>query len=395
MMGGAKREWMEAQERGWAAPERWVCSDCVSDAHLKQLINEAVESQECDYCGRTDEDDIAAPVEVIMPSIMGALTHYFAEPAGAGVPYESAEGGYAIEPTDTQDALLSLPLECNDELFEEVADAISSQNDAWVEAADGHWASEQKNLELIHGWKRFAHHVKHRQRYFFSAAPPEYGQDIEPSRLLPELGSVVSELKLISNVPSGSDLFRARIRSSSDTWPLDADNLGAPPPKKAAAGRMNPPGISYLYLALEYETALSEVFHGPPCSLAIGNFELQRQVRVLNLIDLPPRPSIYDHENLRLRELLIFLSAFVDAISSPVEKDGGEHIEYVPSQIVCEYFASVFDLERPLDGILYPSAVRPGGRNLVLFPNFSNREPFPHIALQGVEELNVETWADL
>ena len=42
----------------------------------------------------------------------------------------------------------------------------------------------------------------------------------------------------------------------------------------------------------------------------------------------------------------------------------------MPSQVVSEYFALIFYLQngKRLDGIKYPSAVREGSHNLVLFP---------------------------
>jgi hypothetical protein len=68
--------------------------------------------------------------------------------------------GWLIKPTDTQDALLSLPFDCNDQLFEDISRAISDFNNAWVEAADGCWVGERGNARLIGGWNAFADHVK-------------------------------------------------------------------------------------------------------------------------------------------------------------------------------------------------------------------------------------------
>ena len=58
-------------------------------------------------------------------------------------------------------------------------------------------------------------------------------------------------------------------------------------------------------------------------------------------------------------------------ITRPIAKDGSEHIEYVPSQVVSEYFALIFHLQdgKRLDGIKYTSSVRVGSHNLVLFPS--------------------------
>jgi hypothetical protein len=50
-------------------------------------------------------------------------------------------------------------------------------------------------------------------------------------------------------------------------------------------------------------------------------------------------------------------------------KDGREHIDYVPTQVVTEYFRHVFkDGDgQPVKGILYPSARQDGGVCCVLF----------------------------
>jgi len=49
-MGLAKTEWMEAQERGWEAPEKSVCPDCVDDDHLKAVIRRSLTSLTCAFC---------------------------------------------------------------------------------------------------------------------------------------------------------------------------------------------------------------------------------------------------------------------------------------------------------------------------------------------------------
>lgn len=70
------------------------------------------------------------------------------------------------------------------------------------------------------------------------------------------------------------------------------------------------------------------------------------------------------------RTKALFLNEFVKSITKPIEKDGREHIDYVPSQVVCEFLAQAFLLDdgSTLDGIIYPSAANPGGTNLLVFP---------------------------
>src|SRR3546814_14165685 len=57
--------------------------------------------------------------------------------------------------------------------------------------------------------------------------------------------------------------------------------------------------------------------------------------------------------------------------SKPLIKNGQEHVEYVPSQVVCEYLAQVFKPrgKAALGGLVFPSSVCEGGRNLVVFPS--------------------------
>lgn len=133
---------------------------------------------------------------------------------------------------------------------------------------------------------------------------------------------------------------------------------------------MNPAGISYLYLAFSQETSLAEIQYNSTQEAGIGQFELSRDLNILDLTELPALPSIFDDSRRDEREELVFIKKFISEIKKPVKKDGSEHIEYVPSQIVSEYFAIIFQRKdgTKLDGIKYPSAILQRGVNLVLFP---------------------------
>lgn len=226
---------------------------------------------------------------------------------------------------------------------------------------------------MIYGWEDFVRTVKHKSRFFFStiSAPNEnVPTDHTPSEMLAEIGRAVSDLGLVRSWPVGSQLFRVRNREADAIWPLDATQLGPPSNEKAQAQRMNPAGISYFYLAKERETALAEVVREPHCQAAVALFRLCRDLWLLDLTQFPKFPSIFDRKHRAERELLLFLFAFTRQISEPVKKDGREHIDYVPSQVVSEYFAKIYRMAdgNPLDGMAYESAVRPGGINIVLFP---------------------------
>lgn len=161
---------------------------------------------------------------------------------------------------------------------------------------------------------------------------------------------------------------------------------------------MNAAGIPYFYLAKERRTAIGEVASHPPGKLSIGKFELDRAIPVLNLTNLPSAASIFDVDAYDKRQLNLFLRDFVKRIASPVQKDGREHVEFVPSQLVSEYFSEMFewpDSGRRIGGMVYPSTLVPNGQNVVLFPprDWDNWEKIA--TLVSSEVLEFEDWKEL
>ena len=297
--------------------------------------------------------------------------------------------------------LLGLPLDCNDDLFEDICSAF--HNTDWVRSAGGHWSSSHPHEVMQSSWGDFVGAVKHRTRFHFyqnSTGHSYEREELTPAEVLSKLGRMIFETQLLKVVPAGTPLFRCRVKKAGDEWPLNSVQLGAPPPEKATAGRMNPAGISYLYTAFEYGTALAETISHPPTIVVLSTFLTLASHIVIDLSNLPAAPSIFDANGYELREALLFLNDFTSQISRPVTKDGSEHIDYVPSQVVCEYFAQVFisddDVGTHVEGIIYPSAVRPGGRNLVFFPTFSlSANRFEKVKLRETEQLELQDWEEL
>ncbi len=394
-MGLAKTEMMDAEERGWYEPDGHVCAYCVEDEYLKDVIREHADQRQCDYCGRQTEAYSAAPVAVLMEPIAHAVLYYFNDPTQAGVAYD---GEWMATLVGTHEVLSTIRLECDDQLFEDIADAFVYTE--WVRAAEGHWLTSHPHEELSALWDNFVDIIKHEVRFFFqhpSATKPTNPWVRDPQSILHAIEDLVKRLGLIKSLAINTSLLRVRARDEGADWEASADQMGAPFPDRARAGRMNPAGISYLYLAFEQETALAEVLSGPPCAAVIAQFQTQRELQILDLTNLPEEPSIFDEAKRDLRESLLFLENFIEEISQPVRKDGREHIDYVPSQVVCEYFALVFQVtaDQHLDGIVYPSAVRPGGRNLVLFPTERGyKRRFDQVEYKVAWEQSFADWAD-
>lgn len=260
---------------------------------------------------------------------------------------------------------------------------------------------------MIRAWDDFVDAAKFRSRYFFHALQscgPD-GKDRSPNHVLRTLRSLSKPLGLIQPLPV-KFLYRARIFDG--TWKIDNKAaFMAPPLEKASAGRMNPAGISYLYLAEEPGTAVAEVVERPPCKIAVSQFSTLIDLTVLDITNIPDLDPKSDRDK---QDALHFLHRFREAILQPVEKGSQEHIDYVPSQIVCEFFAQAHELLGGVDaqgkpwprlhGIRYPSVICPGGTNVVLFPTTSTD---PHNDFNEMVEcmdntqnvFEIKTWGDL
>lgn len=396
-MGRAKQEWIEAQERGWSAPDTHVCAQCLDDQFLQEIVDANVVEHECSYCKRKGDEPIAAPLEAVLPYIAEAFFQYYEEPGAAGLPRDSGEWVGEELITDTEDALLSLGLPADDQLFEDISNSF--HDIAWVPALGGFWLGEHEHERLRHAWEAFVYTTKHRSRYFFgkhgkSFLEPE--STYSPEDLLAIIGEHIEQFSLWQEFYEEQVVYRARQCRTGSIF-KEFDDLCPPPPSLAAAGRMNPPGISYGYFALDGGTGVLEISDSPPATYALAKFSLKKRLLAVDLTGLPDIPSLFNVEMKRERDALIFLHSFVEAISVPVSKDGQEHVEYVPSQIVCEYIAQVLRLrndESP-DAILYPSSVDPGNTNVVIFPPRSyGTEWSDIIELVDVSEIAISNWPE-
>jgi hypothetical protein len=128
---------------------------------------------------------------------------------------------------------------------------------------------------------------------------------------------------------------------------------------------MSADGVSVFYGSFERATAVAEASVSMPPGrewvLTEAEWQCTRALQVLGLSELPPVPSIFEASG-EWRGAILFLREFVKSISAPVVHDGGEHIEYVPTLVLTEYFRKQVSAPdgSPLDGMVYPSAPRPG-----------------------------------
>ncbi|NJO31950.1 MAG: RES family NAD+ phosphorylase [Rhodospirillales bacterium] len=217
--------------------------------------------------------------------------------------------------------------------------------------------------------------MKHRRHYFFLREERDDGELYSPLALLRELARWSEEFGLVKTIPAGRPLYRARSQKPGETLSSAAD-LGPPPEDKATmSNRMNPPGIVMFYVSDSPETALREIAKDPAKDVgdyAIGELRTRREMKILDLAEVPPIPSIFapvsDTLEYDPRPPTIFLNYFATELSQPIARDRSIHVEYIPTQVITEYFRTEFlHNGQKIDGIRYSSARHSDHSSLVLF----------------------------
>jgi hypothetical protein len=142
---------------------------------------------------------------------------------------------------------------------------------------------------------------------------------------------------------------------------------------------------------------LHEVVQRPPLNITVAKFRLVREMTLIDLTKIPDFPPFYDIARAPEFEFIAFLNHFVEAISQPVTRTGSEPLDYLPSQVVSEFFSQIATIDgSPVSGIAYRSTVVEGGINVVIFPA---REIWvsweQQLSLVDSRELTMNTWKEL
>lgn len=371
-MGQAKRMWEEAIERGFAVDENIiVCPDCFDEEALRDFIRSCAGTTPCTYCGKVGGG--TCTLEELLDHVMSCIRTEWGQPADEGLPYETREGGWQGAVINSWELLETVGLYAlNEDLQKQINSAL--HDDEWCERDPFALRIDQT---LYYGWKGFSKFVMHEARYvFLSATPKSYDEfqhdELHPVKILNALARMVEDVGLIDTINTTSRLYRVHIVDPKESL-TTSKRLGSPPLDRAKyPNRMSPAGISMFYGAFDITTSVLETYdpsRGSGKIAAYGVFSPVRPLRVLDLSKTLQVPSIFDSAKHQVRPLIRFLIDFLKDFTKPVLKDEYAHVEYVPTQVVTEYFRHVFrtaDGEK-LDGIIYPSSKPDAQAAVVVF----------------------------
>jgi hypothetical protein len=126
------------------------------------------------------------------------------------------------------------------------------------------------------------------------------------------------------------------------------------------------------YCAYDKETAIKETVSREDKSkkyVTIGEFETMENYYIVNFTKLPKLEGFFGIKDKNKHYLKLFIYSLVNDLTKKISKDGREHIDYVPTQVVTESFRYPFNKNRKnkISGILYPSSQNDGKKSVVFF----------------------------
>lgn len=368
---------------------KFVCHDCFDEEFIKEHIKSNLCNNKCSYCEKVSAELIAASMNCVLQFIAERINQRWEDPAES-VAYDEGEyiGAKIIDAEDLIDNELDLGIN-NKTLRKELIESISSKHNWCKKDPYGLWPHEEDLFE----WQKFSKQVMHQSRYVFYKIKnrKNLNQAYEqPYEILERVGQIVVDLNLIKTLDINTCFYRARELKRNEII-RSAKEIGTPPIQYAIySNRMSPAGIPMFYGANEFQTAVAEIFHkNLPSEVycSIGKFKTLRTLNILDLSRLPNIPSLLDRSRSDFYESIIFMYEFVDDLKKPISKDGQEHIEYVPTQVITEYFRHIFKYKKKkLDGIIYKSSCHRQGTCCILFVDNENCVEENEIGILALEK---------
>jgi hypothetical protein len=340
---------------------RLICVNCAKDQVLKDFIfNRSNKVARCDICGTLNANGLDADDPELRSLVRTLVRFHYSE-----WDYNEHWGGSGLgRLLLAKNAITDYSPHWDQDLYDEILQGFF----------DSDYEDYDKGVSLFAGYQD--------------------EQRLPPLRALksdysPKLGLLQKELlttnhfllesevdallrppssKLSRTLLAGEVMFRARIGFAMkarpqcgmcEEWhykPYSAEQLGAPPPALAGGGRLNRPGVSFLYLASNEDTAICEVRPHPGHYVSVGAFESTRVIRVADFTTL----SIGDYFlSDKLLDQYLLLKTIDDLLGLPVvPEDRGR---YSLTQFLSDALRRL-----GFEGVMYRSSVG-SGSNVAVF----------------------------
>ena len=331
-----------------AAASKWCCVKCFQHKWLAEHVrHQSKKMGACSFCG-------SGRVSLVDPSQLTEVFHNVENLYQVG-------GGETLFDMMQEDwAIFSEKLLASNKaaaLLEEILNADWEKDCGYPLYDRGELYSHYAPMGMLESWDEFCYEVRHDPN-----ASPNFGELFEE-----DVHRYGTDLK------AGMILYRARRGYASEEEsgrkrPHTGAEIGAPPDGRRVAGRVNLEGQAVLYCSETARTAVAEVRPATGLCVSVVRVSLNSQLRVLDLGGDIEEPNPFTEESLSYWvEFSSLMRAFAFELARPLERDDVAS-DYLPCQKVAEWIRTA-----GFHGIRYPSALNPGGTNIVLFePGFGD-----------------------
>lgn len=344
-----------------------VCSHHIKDDFIKKYIQTNGYKGKCNYCNTTKK---IIDLSEVLKLIVTGVECLFEDANDSR--YYNKEGEHGFD-GDTKlfydlyyDDDLDLKID-NYQLQEDIFNYLNNYQIVYCRKDE--YSGEFDYLKGL--WDYFKELVKHKARFVFHFKNTfsDYFYH-NPAGILESVQQYILELNLFKTISTNEKLYRCVQHKLEKEVKDNGKRIASNPiPNCKRNNRMSPPGISMFYCSPYKDICVSEVVDYDNASrpyYTTAYFTPRRDLKLVDLTNLPTIPSIFDKENNKHRVILFFLKEFIKDATKPINKDY-EVIDYVPTQIVTEYIK--YNPKLKVDGILYPSSKDSKKEDCVLFMN--------------------------
>ena len=291
----------------------YICKDCFLDEELRSEINaNAVINGVCDVCGKEGKLMDFSDFHGFFNALLSLFS--LTDNSNKTIVDIIQDEWHIFKDKDVAKILLS--------------DIISTSHlDYSIDTCVDYTNEIQDRVAV---WDRLKNSVKENSRFFTNM--DEFAQ--------------YEYLTAGKSLHIGQKLYRSRVTPIGQKK-IKWDKMGCPPKELTTAGRANPIGIPYLYLSDSAKTTYFEVRAVYLDKLSVGTFRIEKDLKLIDFVYDVNLFLSYNDGSVPLKETIIkkkVIEAISSDLSKPLRRYDSE-IEYVPTQLICEYCRRIVDSE--------------------------------------------------
>jgi len=339
-----------------------ICRNCAKDLFLKNIIENNRKKGTCSLCNKLSSYTLETSEKKFINTITFLIRYYYSE-----WEYHSKLGGDSIEYLlSHQNPIFSLPKKCDEDILSDFL--MSFINDIYD--------NDKVHIITAYGRDIYNHIVNNAVSVGSSSIIESISQELKYRNYFlvePKYEDYFKRLIpfITREIDSGCKYFRARIGATKSAsnfifeknttedyfTPLKDKEIGAPPIATASSGRANRPGVSYLYLATDIETSVSEIRSHPSEIISVAQFISKNKLNVADFSYHKLSEDLISDEGSDLLEFIINIEKVLSTMATPRNNS----TFYGITQFITEMLRKL-----EFDGILFKSSVG-SGKNLVVF----------------------------